>query len=163
MTCFLFSALCALILNTGILTAPADTLHHYVIDSKPVENFDGSQLTGVKIESYNILTLVQEDGKVVRIHDITTDRNAAASEGNTKPLIIIDGKVCTEEEMQQLDPQSVASMHVFKGNAAQSYEKYGNTANGVIYIELKEPGSFKPSGKTLENHIIIRGHKTDKK
>ena len=47
MTHFLFTALCALLLNAG---APADTLNHYVIDNQPVANFDGSQLLGDKIE-----------------------------------------------------------------------------------------------------------------
>ena len=70
MTHFLFTALCALLLNAG---APADTLNHYVIDNQPVENFDGSQLLGEKIEGYDITT-VEKDGQVIRIHQIRTQR-----------------------------------------------------------------------------------------
>ena len=56
--------------NSGILPAKADTVNHYVIDGKPVSNFDGTQLVGKAIASYDITTS-KEKGKVVQNHIIT--------------------------------------------------------------------------------------------
>ena len=143
MTHFLFTALCAFLLNAG---APADTLNHYVIDNQPVENFDGSQLLGEKIEGYDITT-VEKDGQVIRIHQIRTQRGS-------EPLYIIDGKAVPATVFQSLDPKSIESISVYKGNGAQAYEKYGNTANGVIVVNLKEPGTYTPSGEKLQVRIF---------
>lgn len=143
MTHFLFTALCALLLNAS---APADTINHYVIDSQPVENFDGSQLLGEKIEGYDITT-VEKDGQVIRIHQIRTQRGS-------EPLYIIDGKAVTATVFQSLDPKAIERINVYKGNNAQAYEKYSNTANGVIVVNLKEPGTYTPSGEKLQVRIF---------
>lgn len=150
MTHFLFTALCALLLNAG---APADTLNHYVIDNQPVENFDGSQLLGEKIEGYDITT-VEKDGQVIRIHQIRTQRGS-------EPLYIIDGKAVSATVFQSLDTKAIERIAVYKGNGAQAYEKYGNTANGVIVINLKEPGTYTPSGEKIKVHISARSRVED--
>ena len=154
MTHFLFTALCALLLNAG---TPADTLNHYVIDNQPVENFDGSQLLGEKIEGYDITT-VEKDGQVIRIHQIRTQRGS-------EPLYIIDGKAVSATVFQSLDTKAIERIDVYKGNGAQAYEKYGKTANGVIVVKLKEPGTYTPSGERLQVRVF-RGKaslKDDKK
>ena len=143
MTHFLFTALCALLLNAG---APADTLNHYVIDNQPVENFDGSQLLGEKIEGYDITT-VEKDGQIIRVHQIRTQRGS-------EPLYIIDDKAVSATVFQSLDPKAIERINVYKGNGAQAYEKYGNTANGVIVVNLKEPGTYTPSGEKLQVRIF---------
>jgi hypothetical protein len=143
MTHFLFTALCALLLNAG---APVDTLNHYVIDNQPVENFDGSQLLGEKIEGYDITT-VEKDGQIIRIHQIRTQRGS-------EPLYIIDDKAVSATVFQSLDPKAIERINVYKGNGAQAYEKYGNTANGVIVVNLKEPGTYTPSGEKLQVRIF---------
>ena len=143
MTHFLFTALCALLLNAG---APADTLNHYVIDNQPVENFDGSQLLGEKIEGYDITT-VEKDGQVIRIHQIRTQRGS-------EPLYIIDDKAVPATVFQSLDTKAIERIDVYKGNGAQAYEKYGNTANGVIVVKLKESGTYTPSGDKLQVRIF---------
>ena len=153
MLSLILSTLSAAIFSVGILTAPADTLNHYVIDNKPVENFDGSQLEGRKIESYSI-TVVTNDSekpsKVYRLHEIVTDQGSKP----TQPLYIIDGKIVTEAEFQGLDPKSIKSLTVLKGNSAQAYEKYGNTANGVIDVKLKATGTFTPSGQKMKSVYV---------
>lgn len=154
MTHFLFTALCALLLNTGVSTtpavsaAPADTLTRYVIDNQPIENFDGRQLVGEKIVTYHILT-DEKDGQVIRTHQITTQRGL-------EPLYIIDGKVVLATVFQSLDTKAIERIDVYKGNAAQAYEKFGNTGNGVIVIYLKQPGTYTPSGE--QPKVIIRGN-----
>ena len=149
MTHFLFTALCAFLLNAGApitSNAPADTLNHYVIDNQPVANFDGSQLLGEKIEGYDITT-VEKDGQIIRIHQIRTQRGS-------EPLYIIDDKAVPATVFQSLDTKAIERIDVYKGNGAQAYEKYGNTANGVIVVKLKEPGTYTPSGDKLQVRIF---------
>lgn len=72
MLTLLFSALLAAAPNTAAGSAPADTVDQYIIDGKidlPA-GFKGTQLVGMSIASYDI-TYSNEDGKVVRKHNIT--------------------------------------------------------------------------------------------
>lgn len=65
----LLSVISALMLSTGAVAAPADTVDVYVVDGKVIDNFDGSQISGNIILSYKIersATLPQ------RTHIITT-------------------------------------------------------------------------------------------
>lgn len=131
----LLSALCALNLNVSTLLAPADTLNHYIIDNNPVEHFDGSQLAGAKIKTYDIST-VQENGRTIRIHSITTDRGS-------QPLIIFNGTVLSHKDLREIDPNAIKSISVLKGKAkeAEAYGSYGDTRNGVIIIKGKAAGN----------------------
>lgn len=70
MLTLLLSALLASAPGTVSVEAKADTVNHYVIDGKPVSNFDGTQLAGKAIASYDITT-TKEKGKVVQNHIIT--------------------------------------------------------------------------------------------
>lgn len=151
MTSFFFTAICAAILSAGTPAAPADTLNRYVIDKQNVENFDGSQLAGTKVLAYEIST-VEQDGQIIRIHDIRTDRGA-------EPLVIIDGNAISFKKMHSLDPASIESIQVLRDKSAQAYEKFGETANGVIVITIKAPGSYEPSREKFSKSIQIRGTK----
>ncbi|MDT3365765.1 MAG: hypothetical protein LIQ26_00570 [Bacteroidota bacterium] len=144
MTTFLLTTLCAFALQAGIVSAPADTLNRYIIDSKVVDDFDGSQLVGVKVESYSV-EIVSIDGKVFRVHDITTDRKPAPN-----PLVIVDGKVASMDDLEKIDPASISRIEVYKAKSAEDkYTEYGDTSGGVIVIELRAQGSYTPSEKTL--------------
>lgn len=70
MLTLLLSALLASAPGTVTVEAKADTVNHYIIDGKPVSNFDGTQLAGKAIASYDITT-TKEKGKVVQNHIIT--------------------------------------------------------------------------------------------
>lgn len=70
MLTLLLSALLASAPGTVTVEAKADTVNHYVIDGKPVSNFDGTQLAGKAIARYYITT-TKEKGKVVQNHIIT--------------------------------------------------------------------------------------------
>lgn len=69
------SALLASVPSTGNITAQADTVNRYVIDGEHVSNFDGTQLAGKSIASYDIVTS-QEKDKVVINHIIHLDTSA---------------------------------------------------------------------------------------
>lgn len=150
MTTLFLTALCAFALQAGIVSAPADTLNRYIIDSKVVDDFDGSQLVGVKVESYSV-EIVSIDGKVFRVHDITTDRKPVP-----KPLVIVDGKLASMDDLEIIDPASICRIDVYKSKPAESkYAEYGDTSGGVIVIELKASGSYTPSGQKLGRRIRI--------
>ncbi|MBR1538586.1 MAG: hypothetical protein IJ636_03670 [Bacteroidales bacterium] len=151
MTNFFLTAICAALLSAGTPAAPADTLNRYVIDKQVVENFDGSQLAGTKVLAYEITT-ANEDGQVVRIHEIRTNRGV-------EPLVIINGNVISFKKMHSIDPASIESIQVLKDKSAQAYEKYGETANGVIVITIKEPGTYEPSRGKFSSIQIRVGDK----
>lgn len=78
------SALLASVPSTGNITAQADTVNRYVIDGEHVSNFDGTQLAGKSIASYDIVTS-QEKNKVVLnhiIHLVTPVNPEAKQENN---------------------------------------------------------------------------------
>lgn len=56
---------------------------------------------------------------------------------NQKPLIIINGKETTHEEMEKIEQDKIESINVLKGESAN--KKYGDKGkNGVIEIKLKK-------------------------
>jgi TonB-dependent SusC/RagA subfamily outer membrane receptor len=60
-----------------------------------------------------------------------------------EPLYVVDGRVTTAEELEEIDGNKIASISVLKDGAAESI--YGEKArNGVIVIKMKEK-SFTPT------------------
>jgi TonB-dependent SusC/RagA subfamily outer membrane receptor len=54
-----------------------------------------------------------------------------------RPLIVIDGKIATDQDMNQIDPKSIESVNILKGESATSL--YGEKGkNGVILVNLKK-------------------------
>ena len=68
------SVFCAVSLCAAARPAQTDTVDLYVIDGQKIAGFDGSQLVGRSIKSYDVTTAVPESGKkkVYRMHNITT-------------------------------------------------------------------------------------------
>jgi hypothetical protein len=94
------------------------------------ENGDNSKIHKT---SKTIVEIVEENGddnKVIILN--------SKNKGEIKnPLIYIDGKEVSNEEMKKLDTDTIESMNVFKGDKA--IEKYGeNGKDGVISIITKE-------------------------
>lgn len=59
------------------------------------------------------------------------------SDGDEKPLFVIDGKESKEKDMKYLNPSEIKTMSVLKGEMAE--EKYGKKGkNGVIEITTKK-------------------------
>ncbi len=59
------------------------------------------------------------------------------SEGDEKPLFIINEKEVEENELEKLDPSNIESMNVLKGEIAA--KKYGDKGkNGVVEITIKK-------------------------
>lgn len=61
-----------------------------------------------------------------------------------KALIVLDGNVISQEIMNLIDPNKIASVDVLKGESAIAL--YGNKANnGVVVIHTKKQEIFKPT------------------
>ena len=71
MTGIILSGICALALGTASPSVQADTTDVYVIDYVEVKDFDGTQLVGKTMSTYNI-NLTEEGSRTVRNHIIKT-------------------------------------------------------------------------------------------
>ena len=114
--------------------AAQDTLNQYVIDNKPVEQFDGSQLEGKTIVSYRISTARSSSKDAIRIHTIRT-KGSAQSEG---PVYVLDGKRVTKKQIEKLAPSRIKSMTVVKNGSLKEVRQYPGWENGVYLIETWE-------------------------
>ncbi len=140
----------AVLLETGFMTNTADLkklkdpayqtrLANSILQgindflSKPVQ-------TGLNLAKIGVDTIIiKQDGSknLVRLND-TPQKNDI-----NKALIILDGNVITQEIMNLIDPDKIASVDVLKGESAVAL--YGDKAgNGVVVINTKKQEDFKP-------------------
>ena len=148
MRTILLTALCAVAIGTQAKVAN-DTIDKYIIDKQPIEHFDGSQLEGKRISKY-MIAYKQGKGVVEKHHVIYTSDEAEKTftiEGNDNgpivvskmlgPLIIVDGKESSNEEMALIKAEDVASVYVFEpgSEVAKSYGEKGS--KGVIKVTTK--------------------------
>lgn len=149
MNTLILTSLCALALNASAKPAATDTVDMYVIDNEKIEKFDGSQLVGKTIVSYDVmLAKGKADNEVIRTHAITTlsgrlqslkgqlsglhiQDGTAVKGQDAEPLYIIDG---SEADPHSLDPVNIVSIDVCKPGSekALSYGEKGR--NGVVVI-----------------------------
>ena len=148
MRTILLTALCAVAIGTQAKVAN-DTIDKYIIDKQPIEHFDGSQLEGKRISKY-MIAYKQGKGVVEKHHVIYTGDEAGKTftiEGDANgpivvskmlgPLIIVDGKESSNEEMALIKSEDVASVYVFEpgSEVAKSYGEKGS--KGVIKVTTK--------------------------
>ena len=73
--------------------------------------------------------------------------------GQPYPLIIVEGKKISKEDMDKLDPSTIESMSVLKGESAlKAHGQEGE--NGVIEIKLKKASSS-DAAKPLSDKLVI--------
>ena len=148
MRTILLTALCAVAIGIQAKVAN-DTIDKYIIDKQPIERFDGSQLEGKRISKY-MIAYKQGKGVVEKHHVIYTGDEAEKTftiEGDANgpivvskmlgPLIIVDGKESSNEEMALIKSEDVASVYVFEpgSEVAKSYGEKGS--KGVIKVTTK--------------------------
>ena len=79
------------------------------------------------------ITMEEKDGK--KTYTIVQENSNKKMPDNT--LIFVDGKLTTQKEMTAINPNTIESVNVLKGEGA--IKKYGEKAsNGVIEITLKK-------------------------
>ena len=92
--------------------------------------------------------------------------NSIMTSQQKDPLILIDGKEATQEEMKNLEPSLIKSMNILKGeNATKKYGEKGK--NGVIEITLKTEEEIKAEKEKKDNSpkpdlILLDGKEIDK-
>lgn len=112
------------------------------------ESISISKLNG-NIDSSSIVMKGTRDGKQITVIVKGSNKNISPQEqGNIvlkpssgdkiKPLIVIDGVITSEINLNDLNPTNIQSMNVLKGESAKV--KYGEKgANGVVEITTKKP------------------------
>lgn len=162
MNALIVSLFCAAALNTecGARTQ-ADTADVYIINGREIEHFDGSQLTGKTVSSYEIVTenkcrihritaepginermqmlderLKNLKGTIERVKDDTL-RIYYGIESLSVPLMIIDGEEKSHRELGGLEASDIASVEVYKPGSEKAAEYGDKGKNGVIYITTK--------------------------
>jgi TonB-dependent SusC/RagA subfamily outer membrane receptor len=101
------------------------------------------------IDSSSIVMKGTRDGKEITVMVKGSNKNLApkdqaniflkpSSGDRAKPLIVIDGVITSEINLNDLNPSNIQSMNVLKGEGAKV--KYGEKgANGVVEITTKKP------------------------
>jgi len=112
------------------------------------ESISITKLNG-NVDSSSIVMKGTRDGKEITVTVKGSNKNISpkdqanivlkpSSVQKEKPLIVIDGVITSELNLNDLNPSNIASMNVMKGEKAK--EKYGEKgANGVVEITTKKP------------------------
>ena len=112
------------------------------------ESISISKLNG-NIDSSSIVIKGTRDGKEITVTVKGSNKNIAPTDqarvvlkpspgDKIKPLIVIDGVITSDINLNDLNPTTIKSMNVLKGeNATTKYAEKG--ANGVIEITTKKP------------------------
>ena len=153
--------LLSLLLASGIAQAAppmwaADTLNHYVIDNVRVENFDGSQLEGKTIVSYQLQLVNVSPEVAIRVHEIRTGgavqvRKRSANQAD--PVYVVNGKKVSKREFENLNPAAIKSITVAKNGIPEEVRQYPGWENGVILVEIKEDASAVADTKDRQVNI----------
>ena len=155
---YLLSAICVLTIATVSLSAQKREEIKFIIDGNEVENFDGSQLTGHTVESYNIET-VKEGNKLIKKHIILTDKSISVLKVRADTIkvthhdpvyVINDERVVSKEEFNRLNANDIKFIEVSKKNS-ETAKKY-SAEDGVIMIWLNESKSstYIPMGEVVK-------------
>lgn len=108
------------------------TLEGNFIASSPMG--ENSPISGFRFTAKSIQGLTGKGSETVKGEDISLDL------GNTTSTIFINEKEVTKAEFDRLDPNTIASVSILKGEAA--INKFGDKGkNGVILISLKKDES----------------------
>ncbi len=99
------------------------------------------KITSTKIDGLNLT--VDKSNDAVQTHrlDVTSDSKKGikliSTNGDSKPLIIVDGEEQSNDILKSLDPKQIEKIEVLKGESAT--EKYGEKAkDGAILITTKK-------------------------
>lgn len=131
----------------------------FVVNGTEVKDFTGQELVGKTVAKYRIETT---DGKVIHHIDLVENekivlidpqaekklkmRGSEQGVGGTgklnKPMVVIDGKTSTQEDLGKLSPSEISNITVLKNEAA--VKEYGaEAANGVIVVVTKKAADSK--------------------
>ena len=139
MRTILLTAICALLFGALTLSAQEKS-DQYIINGQVIENFNGAQLEGLKVESYKIETST-EGGKTVKTHVITTSGGVSSSK-YVDPVYVVDGEAVAKEDFNKVNVFDIERIDVFKANSEdETIKRYSAEGKGVVKITLKKTKS----------------------
>lgn len=129
-------------------TAAISSINASTIENRPnpsiIQTMQG-QIAGVDIN-----TLSGQPGA----NSIINIRGIGSINGNTEPLILLDGTPINEDEFASFNPQEISEIKVLKDAGATAI--YGNRgANGVILITTKRGGYNQPLKVTYNGYTAV--------
>ena len=164
MTSLLLSAVCTVALGVASPSVQADTTDVYVIDYVEVKDFNGAQLVGKTISTYNI-NLTQDGSRTVRTHIIKTVLSGNTVQVATRKMppemaaliklspeemgnavFFLNGSRVSQLTLNYLAADDIAEIKTLKGTEAAEYlqslkknrEYDGETAGrGVVVLTTK--------------------------
>ena len=151
MRTILLTAICTLLSCTFTLNAQEKS-DKYIINGQVIEDFNGAQLEGHKVESYKIETST-EGGTAVRTHVITTSDVAPFGPKYDEPIYVVDGVAVTKEDFNKVNAFDIERVLVIKANSEEeTIKRYSAEGKGVIIITLKKTKSkeYKAIGETMK-------------
>ena len=117
-----------------------------------LESGDSTKLKKIKVielsedtdgEKTVIVKKISKDGKEMEVNvevmegDHDKHKMMFISEGDEKPLMIVDGKEVEGGSIEDIDPENIETVNVYKGDKA--IEEYGEKGkNGVVVIKTKK-------------------------
>ena len=164
MTSLVLSAICAVALGTASPSVQMDTTDVYLIDYVEVKDFNGTQLVGKTISTYNV-NLAGEGSRIVRTHIIKTVLSGNTVRVATREMspemaaliklspeemgnavFFLNGARVSQLTFNYLDAKDIAEIKTLKGSEADEYlqslkknrEYDGETAGrGVVVVTTK--------------------------
>ncbi len=121
------------------VTAETIKVTHSFSDAKFNSNMDSSAIVmkGMR-DGKEITVTVKGSNKNISPNDQASIVLRSSSGQKEKPLIVIDGVIRTDFEMNKISPDNIQSINVLKGESAKAkYAEKG--ANGVVEITTKKP------------------------
>lgn len=134
----------------------------YLVDGKVVSKELFDQIPQTEIKDVNVMKGISSavvvntksglktNGVVTAVrgvkksNDMVNPITTQVTDANNKiqALVVVkdaEGKIYKVNEINSIEVNSIKSMTVFKSSPAKDeFKKYGDTSNGVIYIELKD-------------------------
>lgn len=160
-----FFIIIALFAANVVATAQENSKSLYIVNGKIVPKEVFKQIPPDSIKNINIAKNIEEvviattrsadaDNKTIVIHSPQTQKSESTTvkiskEGvvivdqslKTKALIVVQngkGEKSVIDDLNKIKPEDIKSMSVLKNkDAAEQFDKFGDTSNGVIYIILK--------------------------
>ena len=140
MRSILLTAICALLSGAFTLSAQEKS-DKYIINGQVIENFNGAQLEGLKVESY----------KIVKTHVITASGDASSSK-YTEPVYVVDGETVAKEDFEKVNAFDIERIDVIKANSEdETIKRYSAEGKGVVILTLRKTKSksYKAIGESM--------------
>lgn len=88
----------------------------------------------------------------------TTEQGVQLKSANgEQPLFLIDGEMADHDAMEKLDPNSIESIDVLKGDNPAMVEKYGELANNGVVMITSKSGALDSKNNAV-NEVVVVGY-----